>query len=119
VIERISAALGSSAAPIIAELLVRIAAYGLPSTLGYDHKTAGESTRFNRRLRLRFARAYDMQDEAIRLLTTDDVRARPFIDAESLRLRVNLPDQVRGDLNPVLGLATCASLILAPNGLVS
>jgi hypothetical protein len=53
-----------------------------------------------------------MTDEAIRLLTTDDMRARPFIDAKALHLRVNLPDQVSGDVNPVVGLSTCARRIL-------
>jgi hypothetical protein len=53
-----------------------------------------------------------MTDSGIRLLTTDDVRARPFIDAESLHLRLNLPDQVRGDVNPIVGLTNCAQRIL-------
>lgn len=57
-------------------------------------------------------RCYDMTDEAIRLLTTDDMRRRPFIDAESLRLRVNLPDQVTGDVNPRIGLSNLACWIL-------
>jgi hypothetical protein len=79
--------------------------------LGYDHNTMAESARFGRRFRLRFARGYDMADEAIRLLTTDDMRARPFIDAD-LHLRVNMPDQVSGDVNPVVGLSNCARRIL-------
>lgn len=60
-----------------------------------------------------------MKDEAIRLLTTDDLRARPMIETDSLHLRVNLPDQVRGDINPIVGLTNCAGRILtahAPRG---
>jgi hypothetical protein len=99
-------------AALIEDLVAQLADYGSPTTLGYDHNTMAESARFRRRFRLRFARGYDLADEAIRLLTTDDMRARPFIDVESLYARVNFPDQVRGDINPVVGLANCAHRIL-------
>jgi hypothetical protein len=110
-IERASAALGAAASAFIDDLLEHIADYGPPAAVGYDHSTMAESARFSRRFRLRFVRCYDMADEAIRLLTIDDMRRRPFIDAESLRLRVNLPDQVTGDVNPVVGLSNCARQI--------
>jgi hypothetical protein len=111
-IERTTDALTASAVSFIDELVGHIAGYGSPTTLGYDHNTMAENARFSRRFRLRFARGYDMADEAIRLLTTDDMRARPFIDSQALRLRVNLPDQVCGDVNPVVGLSNCAHRIL-------
>lgn len=112
-IERINEATGASAAAYIDQLLAQIADYGSPTAVGYNHRTMAESARFSRRWRLRFARGYDMADAAIRLFTTDDMRARPFIDVESLHLRVNLPDQVSGDLNPVVGLSNCARRILS------
>jgi hypothetical protein len=111
-IARATIALGASAATYVDDLLARLAEYGAARRLGYDHTTMAESMRFARRFRLRFARGYDMADGAIALLTADDLRARPFIEPESLFLRVNLPDQVRGDLNPVTGLANCADSIL-------
>ncbi len=111
-VARTTEALGVAAGAFIDDLVARIADYGSPRTLGYDHTTMAETARFGRRFRLRFARGYDIADEAIRLLTTDDLRARPFIVAESLYARVNLPDQVRGDVNPVIGLADCAHRIL-------
>jgi hypothetical protein len=111
-IERINEALGASAVSIVDELIRHIADYGSPRTLGYDHYTMADRTRFNRRFRLRFARLYDMGDEVIRLLTTDDMRARPFIDSDSLLLRVNLPDRVNGDMNPIVGLFNCVQEIL-------
>jgi hypothetical protein len=111
-LERITNALGSSADAYIGELVGHIADYGSPTALGYDHTTMLESARFSRRFRLRFARGYDIGDSAIRLLTTDDMRQRPFIDVESLHLRVNLPDEVTGNLNPVVGLSNCAQRIL-------
>jgi hypothetical protein len=112
VMAHITDALGGSAIASINELLAHIVAYGSPTALGYDHRTMAESARFRRRFRLRFARSYDMTDKSIRLLTTGDLRARPFIDAESVHMRVNLPDQVRGDINPIVGLASAARQIL-------
>lgn len=115
-IGRITEAMGPSAGAFTDELVGHIVDYGSPTDLGYDHNTMAESARFRRRFRLRFARGYDMADEAIRLLTTDDMRARPFIDTESLHLRVNLPDRVSGDVNPVVGLSNCARRILEAYG---
>jgi Putative PD-(D/E)XK family member, (DUF4420) len=112
-VARLSGALGPPAATPVAQLLTDILAYGPPTTLGYDHTTMQESARFTHRFRVTFVRGYDMADEAIRLLTTDDLRARPFIETESLRMRVNLPDNVRGDVNPVAGLNACAQWLLA------
>jgi hypothetical protein len=109
---RATDALGHSAIAYVNELLAHIAAYGSRTALGYDHRTMAERARFRRRFRLRFARSYDMTDESIRLLTTEDMQARPFIDAESVHMRVNLPDQVRGDINPIVGLASAARQIL-------
>jgi hypothetical protein len=110
--KRVSDALGASAAGCINDLVARIAEYGSPTRVGYDHRTMAATDRFSRRFRLRFARGYNIADNAIRLLSTDDMRARPFIDADSLYTRVNFPDQVRGDVNPVVGLANCARRIL-------
>jgi hypothetical protein len=113
VIRRLNEALGPSAAVIADELVARITQYGGPTKVGYDHRTMREGARFSRPFRVGFARGYDLADGAIRLLTTDDLRARPFIDTDSVRLRVNLPRQVRGDVNPVAGLSNCAEQILA------
>jgi|SRR5579862_7127381 len=112
VLDRVSRAAGPSAGQFADDLLDHISEYGAPTAIGYDLRTMRDSARFNRLFRLRFARGYDMTDPAIRLLTTDDLRARPFIDGHSLRIRVNLPDQVRGDLNPVVGLTAVALEIL-------
>lgn len=112
VIERTRSALGGQAEPRIGELLDQVAMYGSPTTIGYDHRTMSSSSRFSQPLRVLFARCYDMGDEAIHLLTTDDLRSRPFIDSDSLFVRVNLPLRLRGDLNPVSGLVSCAAWIL-------
>jgi hypothetical protein len=104
--------LGAGSSGLVEELVGRIAAYGRDSTIGYDHNAMAGSVRYGRRFRIRFARGYDVTDPAIRLLTTDDVRARPFIETDSLRMRVNFPDRVNGDVNPLVGLSRCAQWIL-------
>lgn len=111
-IERITTATGSSSQLFVDEFIAQLAAYGPASAVGYDHRTMSESARFRRRFRLTFARCYDMTDKAIRLLSTDDMRARPFIDVSSVKVRVNLPDQVSGDVNPTTGLGACARMIV-------
>jgi hypothetical protein len=112
VILRVTEATGSFATTVVAELVSNIALYGATAGLNYDHSSPTTRMRFGRRFRLRFARGYDKGDEAVRLLTTDDMRARPFIDADSMFLRVNFPDRVSGDINPLVGLSNCAMQIL-------
>lgn len=90
------------------DLVTHIADYGDPGRLGYDHRTMRDNARFKRPFRVAFSRAYDMGDEAIALLTSDDLRRRPFIEIDSVRLRVSFPAQVRGDVNPIVGLSAFA-----------
>ena len=85
--------------------LGHVAAYGGSNGAGYDHLAMAGLPQFNRPFRVTFARSYDMSDPVIHLLTTDDLRARPFIDGDSVRLRVSFPNKVTGDLNPVVGLS--------------
>lgn len=112
VTERTRAALGGQAEPRIDDLLDHVEMYGSPTKIGYDHRTMSSAGRFSRPLRVLFARCYDMGDEAIHLLTTDDLRSRPFIDGDSLHARINLPARVRGDVNPVNGLIPTTAWIL-------
>jgi hypothetical protein len=109
---RIDQALGTSAQAYREQLIAQIASYGSPTTIGYDHRSMASVSRFRRPFKLQFTRCYDMLDDAIRLLTTDDLRNRPFIDADSVHLRINLPSRVRGDLNPVTGLASTAESLI-------
>ncbi len=87
--------------------------YGTDPTLGYRHGDAGSRERYDRPFVITFARLYDMTDTNVRVLRLDDVRHHPFTDADSLAFRINLPDEVSGDLNPVAGLAAIASRILS------
>lgn len=90
-----------------------VARYGNSREFGYDHHTMSEFSRFDRRFSVRFVRLYDMGDDTIRLITTDDLNQRPFIDSASLSFRINLPNRVNGDLNPVTGLSNATKAILA------
>ena len=95
-----------------ADFLGRLRDYGSQNRLGYDHPTMSESPRYMRRFRPTFARGYDMADRAIHLLSTEDLKARPFIDPRSISLRVDLPNQVTGHLNPTVGLsAICRKFV--------
>lgn len=94
------------------ELLRNISAYGRPRGSGYDHHSMADSTRYGKRFRLQFVRGYDMTDGSIRLLSTEDFQERPFLDPTSIRVRVNLPTQVAGDINPIVGLNRCAQRAL-------
>lgn len=113
VLAGIDASLGPAGAALEDDLVTRIADYGDPTSVGYDHRTMRDSSRFTRPFRVAFARAYDMVDDAILLLTTDELRQRPFIEVDSIRLRVNLPTQVRGDVNPIAGLSDFARHVAA------
>jgi hypothetical protein len=105
------AALGPSASEVIDALRVHVSDYGSSPSAGYLHG-ATDAARFHRPFRVAFARGYDMADSAIALLTSTDLQARPFIDEASLALRITFPPQVRGDLNPVVGLSAMASRII-------
>jgi hypothetical protein len=111
-ISRLRATMGPAAEGASADFLAHVADYGAPGTVGYDHATMREHQRFRRRFRLAFARGYDIADPQMRLLTTDDLVQRPFIQPDSLHMRVRFPDQVTGDVNPVHGLRKCAQRIL-------
>lgn len=112
-IARIDESLGLAGASLGNDLLTHIADYGGSSRVGYDHRTMSDSSRFKRQFRVAFARAYDMDDDAILLLTTEELRLRPFIEIDSISLRVNFPPQVRGDVNPITGLSTFAAHVVA------
>ena len=98
------------------EFLHDLSTYGSDSGLGYAHDDPASQATYGRAFTLTFARCYDMSDTAIHVLRSDDIRRRPFTDIESIRFRINLPDQVRGDVNPLHGLGRCTQHMLAKLG---
>lgn len=93
-------------------LLAAVRAYGGDSVLGYDHVDDRNRRRFRRRFELKFERSYDMLDDAIRVLRSEQLDGLTHIEAGSVSYRVNLPNQVRGDLNPRAGLDSIAKYLV-------
>lgn len=85
--------------------LARVRQYGGDASIGYDHRAEPQDRRFRRPFELRFERLYDLSDPAIEVLRSDLVHDLRNVDAASVSYQVMLPSQVRGEVNPVNGLA--------------
>lgn len=112
IVDRTLRASGANAERVTSRLLRRISEYGSAMEMGYDHETMATSAAFQRPFRTSFVRCYDMADEAIAVLRSDDVRRAPNVELDSVHYRINLPDKVRGDINPTAGLTNSAHQIL-------
>ncbi|MFP3714513.1 PD-(D/E)XK motif protein [Puerhibacterium sp. TATVAM-FAB25] len=95
------------------QFLARVRQYGGDAGIGYDHARDSTDVRYSRRFLPAFERLYDMTDERIRLLRSNDVEGRPHIDPASISFRVVLPAQVNGDLNPIVGIEPIADHIVS------
>lgn len=84
--------------------LVRLREYGASSGFGYDHRTMSEDPAFTVAFEVGFVRAYDMTDENVAVIRSDDVAERQHVNPRSLRFAVQLPVTVSGDVNPIIGL---------------
>ncbi|WP_146847677.1 PD-(D/E)XK motif protein [Cellulomonas terrae] len=60
-----------------------------------------------------YERLYDLQDERIRLPRSDDFALFTNLVSDSVTFEIELPERVRGDRNPVVGLAASLSALLA------
>jgi hypothetical protein len=60
-----------------------------------------------------YERLYDLQDERIRLPRSDDFAPFTSLVSDSVTFEIELPERVRGDRNPVVGLAAGLSALLA------
>lgn len=89
-------------APDVAQsFLKRLAQYGGDAGSGYDHERDRYVATYARPFRTRFERLYDMGDPSIRLPRSGDLETFEHLDKGSLSFRIDLPRQVRGDVNPV------------------
>lgn len=111
IIVRLEAELGASAVHHAELFRSHVSEYGGGALLGTGHTSLLDSASLGRPFRVRFVRTYDMQDPHILVLRADDVRQRPFVELSSVRFRVNLPSQVSGDVNPILGLNEAGRLL--------
>jgi hypothetical protein len=98
------------------DLRFKVRQYGGEGGQGYDHVKDRELPRFTRRFTTRFERLYDLADPAIRLLRRPDIEPFDAIDPESVAYSVDLPKQVTGDLNPVVGLPSAVGAVLNSAG---
>lgn len=90
----------------------KVREYGSSSSLGYDHATMSTNPAFTRPLRTTFSRCYDMLDSGIQVLRSDDLVGKMHVDLDSVTFRVQLPLQIRGDMNPTNGLTVSARRVL-------
>lgn len=92
--------------------LVRLLEYGASSGFGYDHRSMSTDPSFTVAFEVGFVRAYDMTDENVAVIRSDDVAEHQHINPRSLRFSVQLPATVSGDVNPIVGLNQAAAAIL-------
>jgi len=101
----------------IASFLDHLSQYGDEQDIGYDHETMSGQAAFSRFFVPRFVRCYDMADPLIEVLRSADVITHHHVDVQSVRFRVELPENVRGALNPVVGVNVAATTILSADEL--
>jgi hypothetical protein len=94
------------------DFLARIKQYGGDAAIGYDHEHDRDRPRYTQRFSFRFERLYDMTDPRIRVLRSADLVGLSELDPSSVTFRVQLPNHVRGELNPVTGWRSLAATIL-------
>ena len=85
------------------EFLHRLNAYGLGDGDGYDHEEMRDRLAYNQRWAVAFMRSYDMSDRRINVLRSEDLAPYSEVDPSSVEFTVTLPEQVDGDLNPLVG----------------
>lgn len=101
-VDAVLAALPDSAAQDA--FLARVKQYGGDAGIGYDHHEHRTASRYTQPFQARFERLYDLGDEALHLLRSTDVAHAVHVPQDSVSFRVQLPAQVRGDVNPVAGM---------------
>lgn len=83
----------------------------------YVPKTGGGADPLDRPFTWSAVRTYDLADPALQFVGTDDVANRPNTVLASVRYDIELPPQVSGDLNRVVGLNKSAASILSRAGI--
>lgn len=93
--------------------------YGGDVGIGYNHERDREKLPYRRPFTLEFERLYDLSDDLIQIPRSHDVGHLAHLDKTSLSFRIELPDSVDGDLNPVVGLQTIAQKALQAASLLT
>jgi hypothetical protein len=99
--------------PLAQEAFIdRTRQYGGDVLLGYNHPEDRNKVRFQRTFELRFERLYDLSDAAIHIIRAVTLDGLDHVGHDSVQFRIDLPSQVRGDLNPVAGIQRIITRIL-------
>ena len=89
---------------------VHVSDYAARST-GYRRANENQPSILSKTYGVRFVRCYDMSDPDIQVLRLADLQARPHVQTDSVTFRINLPTQVRGDVNPTVGALSVIELL--------
>jgi len=81
--------------------------------LAIDEAGAAGQTSLRRPFISTYERVYDLQDDRIRLPQSDDFAPFANLVSDSVTFEIELPERVRGDRNPVVGLDAGLSTVLA------
>jgi hypothetical protein len=97
---------------VIDTFLFHVAEYGAQSGAGYNHRTQASEPTYRTAFLASFFRAYDMADEAIKVLRKNDLVDYSHVDVSSVSFRVHLPVTASAG-NPVSGANQVAAAIIA------
>lgn len=82
-----------------------VSAYGDDPIHGYRHNSSNIDEVYVREFRVSFTRLYDLLDSKISLLTSADLAEYSHVYPASVSYEVDLPERVRGDINPYSDMA--------------
>lgn len=106
----------STADELMADFLALTSRYCGNKLEPYRHDTGRASILYSRPFVVNFSRAYDLDDDGIRMLTRAHLADATHIDERSVEFDFVLPKRVRGDLNPVAGLQAGARAVIERAG---
>ena len=110
IVELIASSVGNAtqASELIEKFLSAVQQYGLDSGWGYDHQDAQHRLMYGQAWQTVFTRSYRMGDPAIAVPHTAECTRYTAVDLDSLKFVIDLPTQITGDTNPLVGLPALA-----------
>lgn len=88
-----------------------VSVYGDDPIHGYRHKSSNIDEVYVREFRVSFTRLYDLLDSKISLLTSDDLAEFSHVNPTSVSYEVDLPERLRGDFNPCVGISKIVTML--------
>lgn len=93
---------------LINGFLSSVQEYGLTSGWGYDHHDQQQRIIYAQPWQTTFIRSYLMDDPAIAVPHRADCTRYTAVDLDSINFVIDLPNQITGDTNPLIGLPVLA-----------